>query len=187
MLQGVSMKFLLPIAGLVAIMAPCLPAATMERLAVDEMIQKSTAIVRGRVSSKTAARHGSLIYTVSRVQVLERIKGLGAASVEVAIPGGSLHGLSQTFSGAPHLKVGSEYVLFLWTGRNGLTQVMGFSQGVFDVRAGPDGEPVLFRGATTETMLDPRSGQGVADSDLTMGLGSLRARIRRLLPGEAAQ
>ena len=167
--------------------AGLLPGATLERLSLDEMIQKSTAIVRGRVVSESAARRGALIYTVSLVQVLERLKGAPGGSIEVAIPGGSLYGLNQTFSGTPDLKPGSDYVLFLWTGGNGLTQVMGFSQGVFDIRNGKDGNPVLFRSATTETMLAPRTGRTVADSDLTMSLDTLRTRIRRLLPREATQ
>ena len=181
------MKLFLSAAAFLAVVGNILPAATLERLALDEMIQKSTAIVRGRVTSEAAVRRGSLIYTITQVQVLERFKGVVGASIEVAIPGGSLHGLSQTFSGAPDLKPGCEYVLFLWTGRNGLTQVMGFSQGVFDVRGGQDGKPVLFRGATSEPMLDPHTGHAVSDADLTIALGTLRSRIRRVSPEEAAQ
>ena len=36
-------------------------------------------------------------------------------------------------AGAPTLRAGREYVLFLWTSRSGLTQLMGMSQGLFSV------------------------------------------------------
>ena len=47
--------------------------------------------------------------------------------------GGVAGGIRQSVSGAPELKPGQEYVLFLWTSRSGLTQVIGLSQGLFQL------------------------------------------------------
>ena len=49
------------------------------------------------------------------------------------MPGGVVNGIRQSVTGAPELKPGQEYVLFLWTSRSGLTQVIGLSQGLFKV------------------------------------------------------
>ncbi len=50
-------------------------AATLERLSLDEMIVKSTTIVRGTVTSTWTAYTGSVIYTHYKIQVSESFKG----------------------------------------------------------------------------------------------------------------
>jgi hypothetical protein len=156
-----------------------LSAATLERLGMDEMIEKSTEIVRGRVVSSTTIQRGPMLYTVSRVQVLEGLKGDVGSSIDVAVRGGELGGLRQTFSGAPHFAAGAEYLLFLWTGRNGLTQVIGFSQGVFDIGKDKSGRTIAYRAATRETLLDPQTGREIEDVALSVNLNDLLAKIRR--------
>ncbi len=168
------------IAGL--ILCAALGAATLERLSTDEMISKSTAIVRGKVLSSRTAFRGPMIYTYSRVQVLERWKGAAASEVEVATPGGKSNGLEQTFSGAPALATGSEYVLFLWTGKSGMTQVIGLSQGVFDVKVSK-GVTMVARPASTETMLDAITKLPVADESVLMPLRDMSAKINRVAGG----
>jgi hypothetical protein len=160
----------------VGLLAVAAHAATLEYLSVDEMAAKSTAIVRGRVVSSQASRQGALIYTHYVVQVSERWKGAGGGEIDVAVPGGSLAGQNQTFSGAPKLAIGSEYVLFLWTGSNGLTQVIGFSQGVFAISRNANGEVFATRSVSTEPMLDPKTGRLITDRAVRIRLGDLRSR-----------
>ena len=95
-----------------------LQCATLERLSFDDMVVKSTAIVRGKVANSYAAFSGRVIYTHYSVQVIETLKGAASASVDVAVPGGVANNLRQTFSGAPELRPGAEFVFFLWTGRS---------------------------------------------------------------------
>src|SRR5579875_2721629 len=52
-----------------------LQSATLERLSLNDMIQKSTAIVRGTVTGSHVAQQGALIYTHYTVHVTERFKG----------------------------------------------------------------------------------------------------------------
>jgi len=163
---------------LMATALPVLTAATLEQLSLEQMIQKSTAIVRGRILGSTTIRRGMVLYTTSRVQVLERWKGAAAGQVEVSVPGGAMSGLRQTFSGAPRLADGGEYVLFLWTGKSGVTHVIGLSQGLFHVQ----GE-MLYRSASGETMLDG-GGRAVADQDLRMSMAQMRAAIAKGMEAE---
>jgi hypothetical protein len=144
---------------------------------MDEMIQKSTEIVRGRVITLGVSTKGSILYTLARVEVLERWKGTSGQTVEVWIPGGRSGNLRQTFSGAPALAVGSEYVLFLWAGASGNRQVIGFSQGAFDVKLDSKGNPQMQRAASTETMLDER-GVEVGDVPVRMSLAELRQKLK---------
>ena len=174
-----------PLTPAVLVLAGALAAgpgqsATLQRLSMDEMIQKSTEIVRGRVMTLGVATKGSILYTLARVEVLERWKGAATQTIEVWIPGGRSGNLRQTFSGAPALAVGSEYVLFLWAGASGNRQVIGFSQGAFDVKPDAKGNLQMQRAASTETMLDER-GAEVGDVPVRMSLGELRQKLKASL------
>ena len=52
-------------------------------------------------------------------------------------------------AGAPTLAAGQDYVLFLWTSKSGLTQVIGLSQGLFNVITNSQGQSIVSRGAAT--------------------------------------
>jgi hypothetical protein len=166
---------------LVGLIAPA-QATTLEQLSLDEMTRQSTAIVRARVTGSHAATRSGNIYTYFQLQVLENWKGQSAT--EVAVPGGVADGIRQSVTGAPELKTGQEYVLFLWTSRTGLTQVIGFSQGLFKVSEegseGGGGVAFARRPAASELMLD-RSGNPVEDRAVKMRLQDLRARVVKTL------
>jgi hypothetical protein len=76
--------------------------------------------------------------------------------------------------------------LFLWTGKSGLTQVIGLSQGLFSVLTNAAHQPVIVRAASTERMLGA-SGQPVTDSDIQMLLSDLRSRIQTVLSGRGGR
>jgi hypothetical protein len=152
--------------------------ATLERLTLEEMAARSTAIIRGRALSSSAAFVGSTIYTRTRFQVLERWKGPEASEVEVYAPGGTVGPLTQRYSGVPRFQSGQELVLFLWTGRSGRTQVIGFTQGVFEVSRSSSGEAEVIRAPSGETLISPDTGAPVADEPVVMPLRQLVARIR---------
>lgn len=157
-------------------------ATTLQQLSLDEMINQSTAIVRGRVGNSTGVFHGSNIYTHYSVQVIETLKSTSqtptSGTIEVAVPGGSVDGLQQSVAGAPVLESGSEYVLFLWTSSKGTTLVIGLTQGLFQLTQDSSGTAVLDREATSEVMLDGQ-GRVVQDSATHMTLDALRNRIRQ--------
>lgn len=164
----------------VALLAGSAHAATLEQLSVEEMSLKSTLIVRGKVSGCTGEQRKRIIYTRCRVTVSERWKGTSGSQVDFYVPGGSVQGLKQTFTGTPKLNSGEEYVLFLWAGRSGLVQIIGLSQGVLGVQFDSKGGVTVKRAASTEVMLDA-SGEPVADAGLRMSLGALRQRVDRAL------
>lgn len=162
-------------------LAGLLPAATLEKLSLDDMIQKSGDIVCAKVISSSTLARGPMIYTRYRVQVSQRLKGNAANVTEVVVPGGQNGAFRQTFSGAPVLTPGEEYMLFLWTSKSGLTQVIGLSQGLFDLARDAKGNLMVRRGASTERMLDPANGKAVQDSPLEMRLTEMADRINRTL------
>jgi hypothetical protein len=154
-----------------------LQCATLEQLSLSDMSAKSTAIVRAKVVSSYAAMSGPVIYTHYQLQVSERYKGGAQSTVDLAIPGGVANGVRQVWGGAPQLDTGDEYVFFLWTGKSGLTQVMGLSQGLFAVAQDGSKDPGVTHAATHELMLDHNTGRAVQDHTLSMPLSGLKAQI----------
>jgi hypothetical protein len=170
-----------PMNRLVCALLLCLsaPGATLERLSLDEMAARSTAVVRARALSSSASLIGSTIYTRTTFQVLETWKGPAAGEVQVVEPGGTVGGITQSYSGVPRFGPGQEMVLFLWTGPSGRTQVIGLTQGAFQVTQNAlTGEPEAVREPSGELMLAPGTGQPVREERLVMPLRSLAARVR---------
>lgn len=180
-----NMQKLLGLACLAASLAP-LQGSTLQQLSLDDMIRKSTIIVRGQPQPTYSAVQGSVIYTHYQVQVSEVLKGPATNQIDIAVPGGTSNGKTQTFAGVPTLLSGQDYVLFLWTGKSGLTQVIGLSQGLFAVTPNSAGQPIVQRAAAAERMLNSL-GQTVSDSDIQMLLSDLRIRIQSVLKGGSGQ
>jgi hypothetical protein len=152
-------------------------ATTLELLPLEDMVRQSTAIVHARVAGSTSGQRKGTIYTYYYLQVLDNLKASSPQTITVAVPGGRLGGVQQTVAGAPELRTGSEYVLFLWTSRSGLTQIIGLSQGAFDVRRDAAGQLLLTRPAITERLLDA-AGREVAAPATALRMEELRAHIR---------
>lgn len=165
---------------LALLLAMLLQATTLEKLGLQDMTQVSTAIVRARVTGTYAAAQGYLIYTHYQLQVVERWKGAEASVLDIVVPGGTAKGLRQSFLGTPKLVAGREYVLFLWTGPSGRTQITGLSQGVFDLQSDAHGETVASRAASAEVMLDA-AGHPAHEDALTLQLSDLHHTVSRAL------
>jgi hypothetical protein len=158
-----------------------LGAATLSKLSLDDMIAQSTAIARVRISSSYTAWRGPVIYTYYKAQPLERWKGTGDGPIEVALPGGTVSGSRQDYPGTPQLTDGKEYLIFLWTSRSGLTQIIGLTQGLFDLSQDASGVLTAVRAASSNSLLDPQTGQTVKDHAIRMQLSDLTTRIKTTL------
>jgi hypothetical protein len=153
-------------------------SATLELLTLNNLIAKSTAIVHGKVARASCAYGGKVIYTHFQVSVLDMWKGAVQGTVDVMVPGGTLHGIRQTYPGAPQLNIGQEYVLFLWTSPTGSTYTMGFTQGVFTLSQNTAGLLMAVQAPTTDTLLDPVTGQPLRDRPISMPLAQLVSAIQ---------
>jgi hypothetical protein len=181
--RAASMRSLLITLSLASVLAP-LRGTTLEQLPLDMMTDQSTAIVRAKVMGSSGVLRGAEVYTVYQIEIVERWKGANLSNLgQVAVPGGVAGGWRQMVAGAPSLHPGEEYVMFLWTSRSGLTQLMGLSQGLFTVRRDGAGDAVAMRAAAGELMLDA-GGRAVKDEAVSMKLSDLKAQVRRALTGE---
>lgn len=156
-----------------------LPGTTLEKLSMDQLIERSTAIVRGTVLDAYPMQRGSVIYTTYRVRVSQTLKGAAPSTIEISVPGGQMNGVRQSFSGSPTLDRGVEYVVFVWTSRSGINHTLGLAQGVFDVKPGANGALMLSRGVIDAQMLDA-NGVQTEDSGAKISLARLLERVRAL-------
>lgn len=169
------MRSLIAIFGLAA--AFC-GATTLEKLTVEQMAQKATAVVRARATVSSTVQRGPVIYTVYRLQVSEVLKGaLPQGAADVYVPGGTYGRYRQSIAGSPVLAPGVEYVLFLWASPRGLVQLIGLSQGVFEIKTS-GGQTLLVRGKVEAEFVD-RTGRAVEDNGVRLSLESLREAIAR--------
>jgi len=164
-----------------AILAPGVQATTLVRLTLDEMVNQATDIVRGKVRDCQGASRGALVVTQCLVNVSERLKGKPAALMTITIPGGKVAGsrTRHVIAGAPELESSQEYLLFLWTGSNGLTQLIGLSQGVLEIRA-QNGVVTATRAKIADAGLEDGQGREVTDHGVTVALETIRRKAAAL-------
>ncbi len=144
-------------------------------MSLEELIRQSTSVVRGAPLSTRVERDGSLIYTVYKFAVSDRWKGEMGSNIEVSLPGGSIGGLTQNFGGVPHLETGHEYVVLLWTGPSGRTQIIGLTQGLFSMR-GQAGDLRLVQASSSDVVLLPgAAGTQQLDLPLSQFVQSVRS------------
>jgi hypothetical protein len=170
----------------IVLAAAVAPAATLERMSLEELARESTAVVQGRVAGERTVEAGPLLYTVKTLAVTRRWKGEAGKTVEVALPGGRLGNRQQRFGGAPLLQPGTDYILFLWTGPSGRTQITGFSQGVCEVRVGADGAQRVVRRPSSDVVLTPDGSGAAGDGALDLPLEVFSQRVSAAVAGAAA-
>ena len=162
-------------------------AATLERLSLDDLTQKSSDIVRAKVVGSYADLRGSAIYTHWKIQVTERWKGSGGSAIEVLVPGGVANGLHQDVPGAPKLSQGKEYLLFLWTSKSGATYITGWGQGVFTLTQNAANDWIASRAVLGETMLDHITWLPVQDEGVQMRYADMSSKVSATLARGAAR
>jgi hypothetical protein len=153
-------------------------ATTLQLLSVDSMLAKSSVIVRARPTPQSSFQRGNIIYTSYRLAVTSTLKGNPVSTLDVAVPGGDYRGMHQAVAGAPGLKSGQEYVVFVWTAPSGTNYIMGLSQGLFEVHTNASGAVVLTRGPASAKVIDA-AGSGVSDNGATLLLSDLQSKIEQ--------
>lgn len=158
--------------------AALLEATTLEKLSLDEMVAKSTAIARGRISRSGVRQHGAIFYSHYTLHVTEQYKGAPVRQIDVVLPGGAIGTTQQTFSGVPALPADAEVVLFLWTSKSGLTHVIGLSQGILQVSKDAAGQTVFSREAILEGMVEGRTGRAATDNGMRFTANEFAMRVK---------
>lgn len=168
----------------VALLAPA-GATTLLKMSMNDLIAQSTSIVRAKITGSRTSAVGKDIFTYYQVQVSDTLKKGAILPAEFAVPGGVYGNLRQIAVGSPVFAEGQEYVLFLWTSRSGMTQIIGLTQGMFNLTQDASGAAVLNRPVIADEMVD-KSGKEVTGAAVTMKWSELRDMIAKALPKQAA-
>ena len=160
---------------LITLLLPCVKTSACVPTAKSLSISPSARCLRLFNGSRPSPGSPT-IYTHYKLAVSEVWKG--SATVEVMLPGGEFAGKKQSFPGVPELRVGSEYVLFLWKSPStGIVHTMGLTQGIFEIAPQRDGSLVASRRASGELMLDA-SGRRVPDQAIRMNIVDIKTHVK---------
>ncbi|PYM13626.1 MAG: hypothetical protein DME18_08580 [Verrucomicrobia bacterium] len=145
-----------------------LRAVQMQPLSIEQLTQKATLVVSGRVLSKSCLRDlAGRIYTRVELQIVEIWKGSLSTNLFPVVQGGGILGDEKaTVSGQVEYSVGEEVVVFLVLNPRGEGVTLGLAQGKFhvgkDARTGErlvhnlfHGEPDPDSRAVSRTGLSP--------------------------------
>ena len=154
-------------------------ATTLERLSMNDMTDKSHVVVRATVLSSGAEYTNGSVTTHYHLSVSEVWKGAFSSQFDLFVPGGRAGGIRELVPGAPVLAPGSEYVVFLWIGPSGRPQIIGLSQGLFNVTKDAAGTMLLERPGASEMMIDLGTGRPVTDETVRMKASDVKAFIKK--------
>ncbi len=135
--------------AIVFVVAAALPAAatTVVYLDVDDLTERSNAVVRARVLERESRwdDEGRGIYTFTTVEVLSTLKGGGDETLVIRQLGGEVDGVGSLVAGDASFQVGEEVVVFLRRNpEDAVFHLVGLSQGKFSIDREGD-QPLALR------------------------------------------
>lgn len=142
-ISGLTMAF----AVLLALAAP-VQGTIVRFLPLEEQAKTAQLIVVAvAVSSQSNwSADSRIIWTDTRFEVTEKVKGDVTGTVTARQIGGRVGEIAQSVSGSPQFTIGRSYVLFLEPRPDGFYRVVGFSQGCYPVVSGADGRRRVMPG-----------------------------------------
>lgn len=105
----------------------------------DNIIKKANFIVRGNVRSAEFFKRDGHIWTRYEFLVSEFIRGSGASIVFFEQPGGRTGDIITNVAGVRNFAPGEHLCLFLWADPKGNFQVLGFTEGCFELEEDTNG------------------------------------------------
>jgi hypothetical protein len=147
------------------------------------LVDRSDAIVRGRVVSIDYRVTPEGVYqTVATVRVARTLKGDRAKTVEITQVGGTDGVRWTAIAGAPQYRVGEESLFFLKQNSDGSWRTFGLALGKFDLVTTADGRRYAVR--ETGEMIDQQGGK--VDDSVRLS-DSFERFVSRHLRGDAAE
>lgn len=161
-------------------------ATTLVRLTFPELVKDSSAIAHVRCQGSQAVFENGEIWTDTRFDVLESVKGNLPATISVRQPGGKLAGLESRVDGTPQFRANEEVYLFLAAQPGTRLFLVGWSQGTFRIRKNPrTGITTVTQDSAEPSAYDPQS-RGFSKTGVKdMRVDIFRDQIRREMLREA--
>lgn len=153
-------------------------------LSIKDMAEQSDVIAIGNCIETRSLWIDRALVTQATISVAETLKGAGASTLIVLLPGGidanRKFPIAMTYPGAPQIQPGENVFLFLTSDSDlGGYTVAGFSQGKFSIITDDNGEQVVSRDLT-KTTLKSNNGLHRGSANVTP-LGSFKAEVKKHL------
>jgi hypothetical protein len=166
---------------LIALVAAQLCATSVIPMSVEQMATAATHVVRAQAISSRAqwnAEH-TQIFTFTRFQSLEALKGATGAEFVVRQMGGRVGNIEQKVSGVRRWQGGEEAVLFLRPSEvgGGVFAVVGLFQGNFAVTRAAGAEATVSNGVVDAMQYDPATRTSQQFRSARISLSELRQRV----------
>jgi hypothetical protein len=170
---------------IVALFAVQLCATSVIPMSVEQMTVAASHVLRARAISSEAqwnADH-TQIFTYTRFQPLETLKGAASSEIVVRQMGGRVGTIEQKVSGVRRWRTGDESVLFLRPSEvgNGVMAVVGLFQGNFAVKRTSSTEAIATNGVEDAMQFDPSTGTAKHYQAAQISLTELRQRVSRVM------
>jgi hypothetical protein len=131
-------------------------ATTLARLSLDQLAAGADAVARVRCTSVESRWESNSIWTVTRANVVETMKGQLPREITIGLPGGRAGHLTTSVDGTPKFGPGDEAVLFLQESRAGGYTVAGWVEGTFRISRDPrNGRETVTQDSSAFAVFDP--------------------------------
>ena len=131
-------------------------ATTLGRMKLEELAAAAHAIVQARCLESESRWEGGEIWTISRFEVLDAVKGALPQLITVRLLGGRVGHVISTVEGVPRFLPGEETILFLEQTRSGEFSVTSWAQGTFRIERDPrTGRQSVTQDSSALSVFDP--------------------------------
>ena len=153
-------------------------ATTLARLSLDQLAVSADAVARVRCTSAESHWENGSIWTVTRFDVVETMKGNLPAQVTVRLPGGRVGHLIVTVDGTPKFDAGDESVVFLERSLTGGFSVAGWVEGTFRIALDPrTRRETVTQDSSAFAVFDAATRSFSAEGIRRMPIEQFRARV----------
>lgn len=167
---------------LVALAAAVGGATTLVRMDLDELAAAASVVARVRCVDNESREDGGEIWTFTRFEVVETLKGSAPREITVRLLGGRAGHLISRVEGVPRFEPGEEAFLFLEPTRAGDLSVTSWVQGTFRIRRDPAaGREGVTQDTSGVTVFDPATRQFRAGGVRNLPVEQFRQRVREAL------
>ncbi len=169
--------------------AACLgaEATTLRRMSLEDLADSAHAVVRARCLGSESRAQGGQIWTWTRFEVSEAIKGSVPEHVAVRLIGGRAGKLTATVNGVPRFQDGEEVILFLEPSRGGEWTVTSWAQGTFRIhRERATGRELVTQDTAGLSLFDPATREFQPGGIRRVRMEEFRERLRAVLAQRGA-
>lgn len=164
-------------------------ASTVLKLDLESLVANSEQIVDAKVVDVSSKVEGGKVYTYTKLEVREGLKGASdGQTVVVKQLGGRTKELATWVPGVPHFQAGERVIAFLEKpAPDAFSVVTGMSQGKFQIALGPDNvTPFVVPYLGDLALIEPSASEADSQASQRSALGedTAQPQFQRAAPAE---